>query len=287
MISVVIPAFNAASTIDRQLASLARQTYRGRWEVIIADNGSTDDTRTRIDAWTEQIPILRVVDASDVSGANHARNVGASAARGDFLLFCDADDEAARGWVEAMASAATEHDLLGGAIDVERLNTARVRGWVEQTQWERLPRVLDFLPYSLSANLGIWRDVMEDLGGWTEAFTRPAGDDVDLCWRAQLNSYRLGFQPAAVMHYKYRDRLRPMARQHFGYGAAEPLLYKRFKEHGFERPSAKDVLANYVRLAKDIPYLITRPHMRGIWIRKVAHHAGRLSGSIKNRVVFL
>src|SRR5690606_10578144 len=90
-ISVVIPARDAARWIDAQLGALACQEVPVPWEVVVADNGSTDDTVARAEAWADRLPV-RVVDASGRPGPNHARNQGTAAARGDLLLYCDADD---------------------------------------------------------------------------------------------------------------------------------------------------------------------------------------------------
>src|SRR3712207_4277359 len=82
-LSVVIPCLNAASTIAVQLAALSRQSWPGEWEVIVADNGSTDRSRRIAESYGDRLPGLRVVDASDRRGQAHARNLGAAAATGD------------------------------------------------------------------------------------------------------------------------------------------------------------------------------------------------------------
>src|SRR2546426_8436308 len=117
LISVVIPVLNGVDTLPAQLEALSGQTYSGRWEMIIADNGSTDGTPDLVRTWTDRIPGLRIVDASDRKGQAHARNVGAAAALGDFIAFCDADDVATPGWLDGMVRAAPWTDLVGGAID--------------------------------------------------------------------------------------------------------------------------------------------------------------------------
>jgi hypothetical protein len=78
-----------------------------------------------------------------------------------------------------------------------------------------------------------------------------------------------------------------MARQHFSYGAAEPRLYKEFRSHGFKRPSWRAVVAEYIYLLARIPLLLTRAQRRAAWIRRAAHLAGRVSGSLRERVLFL
>jgi glycosyltransferase involved in cell wall biosynthesis len=110
-LSVVIPCFNAASTLGTQLEALARQRYNQDWEVIIADNGSTDGSLAVAESYKSRLPGLRVVDSSDRRGAAHARNIGALNSTGDHLLYCDADDEVAPGWMAAMAEALSRHEL--------------------------------------------------------------------------------------------------------------------------------------------------------------------------------
>src|SRR6266545_10527 len=104
-LSVVVPCFNSAKTIAIQLEALANQTWSEPWEVIVADNGSTDSSVAIAESYKKRLPHLRIVDASDRRGAGHARNVGAAAAAGDLLAFCDADDEVAPGWLSAMGQA--------------------------------------------------------------------------------------------------------------------------------------------------------------------------------------
>ena len=96
-LSIIIPCLNAADTIGEQLQALSIQSWNGQWEVIISDNGSTDDTLKVVGKYRESLPELRVVDSSDKPGAAHARNIGCGAATGDAFLFCDADDAVGNG----------------------------------------------------------------------------------------------------------------------------------------------------------------------------------------------
>src|SRR5690349_17486601 len=94
-VSVVIPAFNSAATIEGCLAALAEQTVMPG-EVIVVDDGSTDDTPE----------IARRMGAEVITqergGAGAARNRGAKAARGEVLLFTDADCAPVGDWVERL-----------------------------------------------------------------------------------------------------------------------------------------------------------------------------------------
>ena len=91
-ISVVIPARDVAYCIGGQLAALATQRTSAAWEVVVADNGSSDGTAETVVATPFPVP-LKVTDASRSPGINVARNVGVEKSTGSHVLLCDADDE--------------------------------------------------------------------------------------------------------------------------------------------------------------------------------------------------
>lgn len=101
-LSIIIPCFNAAATIGEQLQALVSQNWKDTWEVIVSDNGSTDGSIKVVEQFKGELPNLHIVDASRRRGTAHARNRGAAMASGDALVFVDADDEVAPGWLEAI-----------------------------------------------------------------------------------------------------------------------------------------------------------------------------------------
>ena len=88
LVSVIIPAFNAAETIGRALDSVGRQVYPDI-EAIVVDDGSTDGTGEIVRERYPEVTCVRQENA----GVSAARNTGAAAARGEFLVLLDADDE--------------------------------------------------------------------------------------------------------------------------------------------------------------------------------------------------
>jgi GT2 family glycosyltransferase len=287
MISVVIPVYNAAPTLAEQFKALASQTYQGQWEVVIADNGSTDGSQKVVRHWASHLPHLELVDASGRRGINYARNMGVQKARGSFLAFCDADDVATTGWLDAMANAASHWDLVGGALDEEALNDGKLVGWRPRVYpVSGLPVLHNFLPFAIGANFGIWRDVLQHIGTWNENFAG-GGDEVDLCWRAQIASYRLGFAADAIMIYRYRTELRALAKQFYYYGSSDPRLYATFRDRGMPRSSPKVAVKTWAWLLLHAADLVRSSQKRGFWLRLGAARLGRLRGSIHNRVLFL
>lgn len=113
-VSVVVPAFNAAGTIERCLAALDAQDTSAPYEVIVVDSG-TDGTAELV---AQRFPDVRVCRFPERKYAGHARNLAIPEARGDLLAFTDADCIPAPGWVEAVWRAHRDPaPVVGGVVD--------------------------------------------------------------------------------------------------------------------------------------------------------------------------
>ena len=90
LVSVVVPAFNAAATLSSTLSSIANQTYRSL-DIIVVDDGSTDGTAAIARHFCLSEPRMRVITQPN-GGVAAARNAGIRASKGEFVAFIDADD---------------------------------------------------------------------------------------------------------------------------------------------------------------------------------------------------
>jgi glycosyltransferase involved in cell wall biosynthesis len=285
LVSVVIPVHNGERHLAAQLAALAAQTYDGAWEIVLVDNGSTDGTLATARAWAPRLPPFRVADAGRHRSLNHAREVGAAAARGDFLAFCDADDVVDAHWLAELAKAAEDADIVGGVREYERLNDPLCRAWLPADGAEALPLKHGFLRSVSGGNCGMWTHVARDVG-WDETFMY-GSSDIEFSWRAQLAGYRLVAAPQALLHQRHRSTLRGLARQWYRYGRSGPQLYGKFRSAGMTRPGAKHALATWGWLAGAAPRAMRDPRFRGHWIRIAARSLGSVVGSGRHRVLFL
>ncbi|MGX4735985.1 glycosyltransferase family 2 protein [Kitasatospora griseola] len=282
LLSVIIPARDAATLLPGQLAALSRQDHTGSWEVIVADNGSTDETAATALRWADRLPGLRVVAASARPGINHARNIGAVTARGDVLVFCDADDTATPGWLRAMARAAGTAHLVGGYPAPYTTANHHARSWRTPQPRDRLPVALDYLPFAMGCSLGVRTNVYHALGGFDEGYAG-GGDEVEFCWRALLADYTLAYAPDAVMRYRLRERLGPLVRQAYGYGVGNARLMRDFRIHGLPAVAPAEAARTWLRLLRRLPELADR-EQAGRWCFDTAFRVGRLNGSIRYRV---
>jgi GT2 family glycosyltransferase len=229
-LSVIIPAFNVACVIGDQLESLARQSWHGSWEVIVADNGSSDNTAEVAERYRPQLPRLRVVNASEQLGSAHARNRGAAFATGEHLIFLDADDVVGPGFLEAMAAALEHHPFNAPRIDARSLNTTWAAQLGEHPQHAGLMHYYNepFLYHASGCGLAIRRSLFIELGGFDPQMIRL--QDSEFCFRAQLAGVKMHFVPEAVVAMRNRATFKGMLRQARDWGRAEVELARRYRQ---------------------------------------------------------
>jgi glycosyltransferase involved in cell wall biosynthesis len=278
----VIPARNAAATIGAQLDALAAQDLTRVVDVLVVDNGSTDDTAQVARAYSARLPGLRVVSATSRNGVAHARNVGARDGAGDVILFCDADDVVRPGWVSAMAAALDGSDLVGGRVDVTRVNSPEVVAWTVPPPSDALPVCMRYLPYAIGANMGVRRRLWVRLSGFDETYVG-GHEEVDFAWRAQEHGFAIGFVGDAVVDYRLRDNVRTTLRQRRAYGRSYAQLYSKFRHAPIPRTRARHELrSSAVLLLRGPRELLSG---RGTsWLMELAWTLGRWSGDIAFRV---
>lgn len=229
-LSVVIPCFNAGNTIPMQLDALEKQKWSEPWEIIVADNGSTDNTLVVVREYQKKMPHLRIVDASSSSGAAHARNVGAKNARSEALAFCDADDVVAPGWVAAMGDGLTKYDYVGGRNEHRKLNEPWL---VEVYDCKENNGVFfdhPYLPLVSGNNFGVRRKLHEAIGGFDEKLLKL--QDVDYGWRLQEAGAKIHEIEEALVHFRLRQTISDICHRAWKSGCHEALLYKKHRQMG-------------------------------------------------------
>ena len=282
----MLPSRNGAETISGQLAALARQTTDERWELLVADNGSTDGTRAVVEGFVERLPELRIVDALEKPGLPFACNVAVREARGDAIAFCNDDDEVDDGWLAAMARALREHELVAGKLEHERLNDPWILDVRGRPQEDGLLHwtFSGHLPFAAGAALGIRRSLHERIGGFDEELV-PAGEDMDYCWRAQYAGAELRFVPDAVTHYRFRQGLKEIFGQGRNYGVGTVLVYVKHRPLGMgpvPHPWRTGARA-WLGIAKQGILAVDRVH-RGRFLWYLGWRMGMLQASARHRV---
>lgn len=222
-ISVIVCTRNGRQRIGACLDALAALNGP-QPEIIVVDDGSSDDTAAFV---ADRYPEVNLVHQQP-SGLSAARNAGAKAANGKWLVFTDDDCEPDPDWLSELA--AQFHagwDALGGpnipppvskAMEaiIAAAPGAASHVMLDDHEAEHLP----------GCNLAVTASAFHAVGGFDSDF-HTAGDDVDFCWRLRDAGYRLGFVPTAFVWHHRRPTLCGYLRQQRGYGVAEAILMKK------------------------------------------------------------
>ena len=286
VLSIVIPARNAAATLDQQLLAISAQVREGQVEVIVADNGSDDATRSVAESFRERLD-LRVIDASGRPGAAHARNAGARVARGRYLAFVDADDQIAPGYVAAVERALDEHAFVACRYDTESLNPPAVAGTLGHAQRDGLMTYdyPPFLPHAGGGGLAIRLEHHQAIGGFDESY--PALEDTDYCWRLQLAGVPLTFVKNAVVRIRLKAGAAALLRQGVHFGRYNVRIYRCYRDRGMPYLGPLPGLLRWLKLLARLPFAMWRASDRARWLWQLGWRWGRVRGCFAEGVLAL
>ncbi|WP_051062272.1 glycosyltransferase family 2 protein [Ilumatobacter nonamiensis] len=180
--SVIVPTFNRAATIGRAIESVLSQDFEN-WELVIVDDGSTDDTAAVVRPLLSDRRIRYVAQSN--AGVAAARNTGASTATGSMLTFLDSDDEVTASW---LADFHRQVDLTGERVGFVSCGF-RIAGRDCPPRWRD---ELSASPYnSLSGTFAVSKRVFDIIGGYDAQLRQSENWEMvlralDSCQRASL-----------------------------------------------------------------------------------------------------
>jgi glycosyltransferase involved in cell wall biosynthesis len=217
-VSVIMPAYNAARFVRRAVESVRRQSFAG-WELIAADDGSTDSTPAVLDELAVTDPRLVVLRRPRNRGVAAARNTALRAARGKIVAYLDADDEYYPDFLATVVRSAGRGDVLVFRYDQfdERPRSpsfGRLWTWDPAARRDRFPAENVFVPLGVAHR----RELLTRAGGFDESLI--VDEDTDLWRRFASAGARFAFLPAKSGLYHIRAASQSRTRR--PPGAAEP-----------------------------------------------------------------
>jgi hypothetical protein len=211
-VSVIVCSYNGGRTLAACLDSLGKLNYPD-YEVILVDDGSTDDTAYI----AAQFPRVRYIHQSN-HGLSHARNTGAAAARGEVFAYTDSDCMADVDWLYYLIGTLVSGDYAGvGGPNV----TPPAQNWIQAcvaaapggpSHVLLTDTIAEHIP---GCNMAFYRWAFESVGGFDVEYHK-AGDDVDFCWRVQQAGCVIAFSPSAIVWHHRRFKLRGVFLQQEG-----------------------------------------------------------------------
>lgn len=279
--SIVMPCYNAETTLGDQLDRLLPQLEDADAELILIDNNSTDSTLNLAqDAATHHHRIV-VATATDGQGVAYARNAGVALARSDRFLFCDADDLVSDQWVSSMSNALVDHEIATGALDVAALNSAEL---TKSRGPARRPSFYGIFPVAAGGNMSLRRAAWQRIGALDEAL--PSLEDMEWSLRASLAGCDIAWLPEAIIEYRYREDARSLWSQGFAYGRSRPAIARKVFEATGERPRHLQGLRSWAWFLIHLPDVF-KPTKRGPLAWVAGNRLGQLRGCIDARFFLL
>ncbi len=222
LVSIVIPLYNSASTINKTIEACLKQELPGiDVEIIVIDDGSTDGGAEV----AERFPVKVIRQPN--SGPAAARNKGWKAANGGIVFFTDSDCIPRKDWIAKLMEGYESAEVggAGGTYDIMNKNNFLASSIHEEIviRHRKQPKTVNYLG---AFNLSYRKAVLEEVGGFNEDYKRASGEDNDLAYRVTKRGYKLSFvKDSAVAHY-HPDRLFSYLKQQFWHGCWRMKIYK-------------------------------------------------------------
>lgn len=243
-VSVVIPAYNASKTIDLCLRSILRQNFSDH-EVIVVDDGSTDDTREKV----KKYPVRLISKAH--GGLSTARNTGIEASRGDILIFFDSDCVAKKDFIAKL---------------IEPLKDSKVgvtQAWWEVANKDKLVPTLIFKTYEyFTRNLNypdfFWgycfaakRELFQKVGLFDAVWKRV--EDVDFAYKAIKEGYKIYLMKEVRVGHFFRETLLAHLKVHVRTAREKFVYVNKTKKFTDQRAN----IAEYMKLGVHASMLLS------------------------------
>ncbi len=225
IISFIIPVWNDENYIARCLRSIRNLNFsRLTYEVIILDNGSTDNTHVIIEEMGFPFRVIEKIHVSEL------RNRGAAISQGEYLAFIDSDVELSSWWLEASLAAFTDPRVVAaGCFPMVPPDSTWVqRAWDSHQKGREIADVPVSVRWLPSMNLVVRRDAFHAVSGFNEQLV--TAEDVDLCYRLGVHGTILGNPAMGAIHWGEAPDISTFWKKEVWRGKGS---FSGFRSHGF------------------------------------------------------
>lgn len=234
-VSVIVPIYNGETDLPGLIECLKAQTYPAwRVEYLLVDNNSSDRTANILQSAQKEAEsqglTIRHLTENNIQSSYAARNTGIRASKGEILAFTDADCRPLPEWISHLVQPFADPavGLVVGEINALPGETLLEKYAERQsilTQKDTLAH--PFCPYGQTANLGIRRQVFEEIGLFRPYMT--TGGDADMCWRiGRETAWKLYFAETALVQHRHRANIAELKSQWRRYGRSNRYLHELY-----------------------------------------------------------
>lgn len=245
-LSVIIPTKDRADTLETTLSELFRQRARSPFEIVVADNGSSDGTRERLEAAQQSSPVPMVVVSEPRPGPAAARNAAVEASSGEILLLLGDD------------TAPADPNLIDRHIGLHQEASDETFGVLGRIEWTPRAPVTEFMQwldsggpqfhyfeleagpvdptmYFYSSHLSLTRAIFDRAGGFDRRFKLAAFEDTDLGIRLEEVGFRLMYEPDLKVWHDHPTTLEDSLSRAIRVGRSAAVFHRIRDNAQFER----------------------------------------------------
>lgn len=249
-ISIIIPTRSRPAQLKSCLEAVTDlDAPRDSFEVVVVDDGGPESLVHVIEPLRQRLSLQLVVQPGNF-GPAAARNAGAHAARGEYLVFIDDDCVPARGWLSALAKELRTHPdwLLGGYVEnglpANPYATASQQIATYARRYYEVERANEW--FFGTNNFALSAERFRELGGFDTSIPSQTAEDKEFCDRWRRRNYRTAFVPDALVYHSHDLSWSRFVRQHFNYGRG--ILFFRLKRRRFAGRLIPEHFAFYWKL---------------------------------------
>ncbi len=258
-ISIIVPVRNMERTLSTMFEYLMNVDYpRDKWEIILADGGSSDRTVEIIKEYQKQHPYIRLIEIPNCPSPGFARTQALKEAKGDFVFFTDGDCAPVKDWIYKMLEVFGRDSQIGAVggeiytlrvdpnnlveIFCEAFGFNRVSWRYGNLQEGYYPDLKDFSPtevcghrayFFVTANVAYRREAVEDAE--RRFWDLPTGEDIDFGLRVRRKGgWKFYFLPQAYVKHMHRADLRALLKVWRTYAQAHPPLLRTHSRNFLE-----------------------------------------------------
>jgi glycosyltransferase involved in cell wall biosynthesis len=229
MLSIVVPVFNGEQYIKETVLSLLNVEKPENTEIIIVDDGSTDNTKEILTQF-KQIQYYFQKNAGPASARNH----GARLAKGEVLFFTDADCRPHTDWVVKLLLNLTEMKVavVSGSYGIANQSSRLARCVQNEIIYRHNRLMPDYPKVFGSYNFAIEKKVFDELGGFNVKYRNASGEDNDLSYKIIKAGYRIYFAKDALVDHFHPEKIFRYLKEQFRHGFWRAKIYLDFPDMG-------------------------------------------------------
>ena len=224
-VSVVVPVYNGEKTIKKTIEALLSQKTEKSYEIIVVDDGSTDDTPNII----KNYPVKIITQKN--AGPSAARNTGWKAASAEIVAFTDSDCIPVPDWIEVISNHFEKPSVGGVGGTYETENTGSILAtYIGEDIRFRHGRLGKEIEATGTFSVAFRKNLLEQVGGFDETYKKATAEDFDVSFAIRKAGHKIIFEPNAIVGHYHKESFLKYIKTQFWYAVWRVYLYNKYTD---------------------------------------------------------